>query len=330
MYMGGGKRNSPLEFSKQDREALELLDSTPGKINSATETLKDSFLKFVDAGSDIYWSFKHPTISDAFSELVSKSPNLIEIYIIGTRTEKQLQEIVCGDIDIDGANVKISPKYYDTIIKKLDEPELSTREVYYFLSYRCDKKFLERFIKLNPGVFEKISDAKSYLYVFIEFRLLSCLHEFGLLPEHIRKNFIKGVKRLAVQIPDAGFLSLNHIRNLINDDEIEEILSDVREHLIPEIYYEIDNWKFNYNTDENPDNYFEELIDALKEYKKAFDGELELEEQIEGALNQIEDITEELRDEYYSNNPEPEYDGESGYGYSDINGERNIFDDIDH
>jgi hypothetical protein len=55
-----------------------------------------------------FWRFKHPTIGDAYAELLVQSPEL-GIYIRGSTPERIVDQVTCGDVGIEKAVVLPKP-----------------------------------------------------------------------------------------------------------------------------------------------------------------------------------------------------------------------------
>lgn len=328
VFLGGGSRPSPLEFTRDDKNVLELLGISPAKVKRTVEQLDGSFLKHVKAPSGAHWIFKHPTIADAFSELVSESIELIDVYLAGTDINKLLQEVVCDDIEIEGAKVRVPGGRYEELIRRIDDSTVSERSRAAFLSYRCGKGFLVAYARHHPTLLQDLAHARSYFYAVVELQLLYSFFRFGLLSEELRRQFASEVRSHAVQIPDSGFLTVQHVRAMLTDEEVEGILADVRSNLIPKLDDVIDSWRDSYSTDEDPEDYFVELRSCIKDYATQFAGESESYEALMDADGKIERVTEELREEYYRDNAEPD-DEEYGSWGDDSSDDRDIFDDVD-
>jgi hypothetical protein len=67
-----------------------------------------SLVVLIRSGDKRSWSFKHPTISDAYAQLVSDNPELLDFYLAWPRVEKLLKEVTCGDVGLEGVRVVAS------------------------------------------------------------------------------------------------------------------------------------------------------------------------------------------------------------------------------
>ena len=120
------------------------------------------------------------------------------------------------------------------------------------------------------------------------------------------------------------------MRTFLTKKETDEILSAVREEFVPQLDDVIDNWRDNFQNSDDPDTYFDELVDALKAYKGEFEQDETITDQLEAALEQIDTIVDELR--MTMEEPEDEWRDHSFPSKEATTANesaRSIFDDLD-
>jgi hypothetical protein len=170
----------------------------------------------------------------------------------------------------------------------------------------------------------------SYVHQDVDAAILEKLHEFGLLPEINRKSATHRIHKLALEIPDAGFLR-GKIRNLLTDEECSAIAEEIRTDLLPDISDTVSNWKDNYDdTDpfcDDPEDYFSELVSALTIFQDEFIEYPNSVAQIESAFAEIDKAIEDLRSEQSKENNFDDYRVSSSNEAS--GNSRSIFDDVD-
>ena len=76
VFMGGGRIASPVTISKEENEILGLLGSSGAEARRSLKELEGSLLLLLEADGSSYWQFKHPTVRDAFSQLVAENSEL--------------------------------------------------------------------------------------------------------------------------------------------------------------------------------------------------------------------------------------------------------------
>jgi len=330
VFMRVGTLPSPVEMTIEEHHAITLLGGSAGGVRTALNALKGSLLIQSFQKDSYVWQYKHPTIRDAFASLVSEDTELLDIYLTGTPAEKLFEEVSCGDVGIEGVKVIVSSDRFEALMNRMDtlgsKKQESKRTLHRFLTHRCNKEFLTRYIRRNPRFIEDLR-VGSYLYAVSDVDVIVRLHEFGLLPEQKRLDVIGTIRELAVDTPDSGFLQRG-IRDIFTEDEFNEILEHVRSILLPNLDDQIQSWRLNYNGEDAPDGYFAELKWALENFRDEFADSENAATYITAALMEIEEVIEELRSE-----PPEEPDSEDYYGRSSSDRERDdtrsIFDDVD-
>ena len=329
--MRGGSVASPVTLISEEEVAIGLLGATGADVRAALATLDGSLLILVQQKAQYIWRAKHPTVLDAFASLVAESRELMDIYLAGTPVRQLLSEVACGDGSFGGIKVEVPADRYEGLIGRvgafLGEHRENRDSVDTFLAYRCGTEFLRRFLERNPDFIDQLV-VTAFFDAVTSVNVLNKLHAVGLLPEDQRIKHVVAVRELAVQTPDAGFLRRG-IVSFLTDAEIEEILGDVREKLLPFIDVEIDVWKDNCSRRESPSGYFEPLRSALSEFATALAHDTEAVALIEKGIAAIDEAIAEL-DRRASD--EPDYDDDyyhrSSRGPSGPDS-RSIFDDVD-
>lgn len=331
VFMRGGILPSPIDPTPEENKAVSLIGGSSDGVRRAFTALNESLLiRTLENGSHIY-RFKHPTIREAFASLVADDLELLDIYLAGSPLDKLFNEVSCGDVGIDGVKVIIPVNRYDILITRINSLDTSKwhNNLYLnrFLSRRCDSKFLELFITRNKQFIQELS-VNSYLYWSSEVDVIIRLFNFRLLPESERLRVITAISELAIEIPDSGFLKAE-IKSLMTPDELNSLLDKVKTKLIPNLDKEIVQWKRNYNYGDDPEEYFEELKNALKEYKNEFEDDETITEKIDSTLKKIDLIVEELKSDLPDDKKgEEELFNQNKYE-DDKNNRRSIFDDVD-
>jgi len=333
IFMYGGALESPISLTNEAKKALDRLGATLADVSSALTFINGSLVKYVQSGAQSKWTFKHPTIGDAFATIVAEDPELLDIYLAGTRPEKLIEEVVCGGVQLEGAKVIVPESRYDSLIHKIEK--LQPEQIYTFLASRCNEIFLRRYLEYDTSIIKNISSPHSYLSALPQVSLLSRLHEFQLLPEEWRQNFVVTVTDLAIETPDADFLKYEYIRNMFKKEEISQILKTVWEKLLPNLSEIIESWESGYKGRfEDTDDWFDPLIDALEVFLNEFPDDNAVIDLIDEAKSEIDSSKEYLRDKYLEHYLDLDYEYDDDEIYSkphiDINtSERSIFDDID-
>lgn len=330
IFMRGGSLPSPVEVTTEENNAISRIGGNIGCTIKGLESLDGSLVINSVKDSSYYWSFKHPTIRDAFAKIVASNPEFMDIYITGTPLDKLFSEVSCGDVGVRGVSVIVPTTQYNKVIDKIKQFDTSKwfnkSSLFRFLSYRCDKRFLSDFLSEFPDFISNLK-VNSYIYACSDVSVLSRLHAFELLPEIVRRETVLSIKGLAVRVPDAGFLR-DDVSGLILPSELSEILHEVKTNLLPDLESVVSDWKSDYDGEDEPDSYFDELRSAINAYRSEFETCAESIELIDYALNEIDDAINDLGGEYCASNVSSMWAREGTSSSLDM-GARSVFDDVD-
>lgn len=339
IYMRNDRLESPVELQKSEEQALERLGSDLGGCITALEVLNGSLVQHTHASGDSIWRFKHPTIGDAYAAILVLSPDLLGIYVQGSTTEKLIEQVTCGDVGIKNA-VIIPKALFPLMLRRLSE--VSTTNAYKdawlakwaarsglqgFLTRRCSKAFLTLYLETNLDLLERVSKPGLLLNTVPEVDLAVRLHEFGLLPEERRKQFITTVSEYALQGEDLYALQDAGIQSVFEDHEFEELTVRVRTELLPRLNDVLSDWQGNRGSDESPDEHMQPLLDSFEALKRLFDED-------EDAVKIVERETRRAAEwiaEHMPEEPDAKRSRILGGGQAPdpLQGDRSIFDDID-
>lgn len=300
VFMRGGYLLSPLKATEEEEQAIARLGSSVGEALTGLESLNGSFLVNSVHQGNYSWRFKHPTVRDAFAaEIVSKQ-DLMDIYVKGASLDKLFEEISCGDLNIKGVKVVVPSNLYSAVIGKIKSVDIGERSTYdnllRFLSYRCDKIFLEQFIAEFSDFIPSLSFEGSF-FLNPDVAMITRLHEFGLLPEAERLKAVDSIRRLAVEVLDSSFLR-EDIKNLMTDEELSNIMTSVQENLLPDLDDHVEAWRNSYGGDCKPREHFGYLQGVLYDYWEEFKDNDVACEQIDYAIDIIDQYVEELKYEH--------------------------------
>ncbi|MBI3372372.1 MAG: hypothetical protein HY017_11535 [Betaproteobacteria bacterium] len=282
IYMRNDRLESPIELQPSETEALARLDSDLGGCVTALEALNGSLVLHSHASGESSWRFKHPTIGDAYAEILVQSPEMLGIYIRGSAPERIVDQVTCGDVGIEKAVVVPKP-LFPLMLAKLGESSPSKsykstwlsawgakRALQGFLSRRCSKEFVALYLEHHPDLLDRVSEPGLFLDTVTEVRLAERLHEFGLLPEDKRKKFVETVSNYALEGQDADALDDEGIRSLFKDDEFEQLRERVRTELLPRLDGVRREWESNHRSDDAPEEHMQQLLESFETLKKCF------------------------------------------------------------
>jgi len=338
IYMRNDRLGSPIELVDIETTALARLGSSLSGVTQSLNALNGSLVQFVHLDDNPIWRFKHPTIGDAYSSILINNPEWLEIYIIGTSTDKMIDQITCGDVQIKKA-VIIPQKYYPTILERLGEftttskyktSYLSTwgakRKIHSFLARRCSKEFVRLYIEANPAILESITHPGLYLSYSEEVNLVLRIHEYNLLPEDKRKRFVIALTEYAINGDDLYALKDEDVRKVFTEEELNIIQDKVYAELLPALDDVRGKFEREYNNYDDPEDHMDHFTSMLKTLKTVY-GLPDVEEAVNKQMNDTKEWIKEKTEDSRQDRPSREF-GEV-HTPPEFTSARSIFDDID-
>jgi hypothetical protein len=269
LFLNGGTVRSPV--------ALELLDTpahsfgvASGLVREQLQALNGSFVLLAEDEEGPYWTYTHPTISDAFASFISKRPELVELYLVGAKSDTIVREVVCAGVNVAGARLVIPNSLQGILLDRIKA--LPSGELANFISYRGNKAFAEKLLDLRPDLTDRLEYFSCPLKEDSDVDFLVRLHELNLLSSERRAQFAAVVAEYALEQADDSFLDSAAIASVLTDGEKEAILARVEDEVFGSIDKHIGRIQKDWDRDYDPDDYFDPLRDALKIFAQALAG----------------------------------------------------------
>ena len=284
IFMNDGKIFSPIAMRDLEPAAVAFGVNT-GAVREQLEALKGSLLLLIESEEGQYWTYKHPTVSDAFAQYVAGSPEQVEIYLRGARPNSIVHEVVCAGCEFAGASVVIPDTMHNLLEQKI--MRLERYSLVSFLSYRSNARFSDRLLKSRSDILEKLSFFNVPISEDSDAQLVAKLHAQGLLPEEIRSEFVEHVRQGVVEEADSSFLDDDDLQKVLTKVEKDELLVLAEEEALGNITHHVDRLREEWDGDSPPDNYFEQLEDALRSFAEALSGKIDVKKVMKFAETEI-------------------------------------------
>jgi hypothetical protein len=181
---------SPITTSSTLDMVNRLLGVWPADVSKAMQHLNDSLTRLISHDDGDRWMFRHPTVTDAFAELVAGSPELVELYVHGAKLDRLIREVVCGRMKIEHAKLRVPASLYPSLIGRLKSCPLD-EGLTSFLGARCDRAFLHLILEARPDILSWAADADASGLSSGGKLLLAALTSCDLLPEASRAKIVK-------------------------------------------------------------------------------------------------------------------------------------------
>ncbi|MBS75982.1 MULTISPECIES: nSTAND3 domain-containing NTPase [Comamonadaceae] len=337
IYMRKDHLESPVTLQGTETQALERLGSTLGECITALDALNGSLVTNVQVDDQPVWRFKHPTIGDAYAATLAFSPDLLGIFLSGSSTENLTSQVTCGNVGFEKAVVVPKP-LFPMMVARLREFSASDMykvewmsswgarwTLHRFLASRCSKEFLALFLEQSAETLERVSKPGLSLGAVPEVDLAVRLHEFGLLPEENRRQFVENVSNYAIAGEDTYALKDAGVRSVFTEEEFDELVEAARADLLPklpELRLEVQN---NHSSDP-PDEHMQDIIESFNTLKMRFSGDADAVKLIEREIDLANEWIAETE------TPEPKRSPRTLGAVEpseEKHGTRSIFDDID-
>lgn len=266
MFLDGGKVRSPVDTNLLV-QAGEAFGTTPASVRDELTALNHSLLNLVEDEDGPYWTYRHPTVSDAFGSWLSSSQELIEIYLKGAKPETIVKEVVCPGSNVAGAKLVVPISLYNLLYERI--VALPVYTLVSFMSYRSNRAFNEQILDARPDLWSRLDHFIVPLREDLDVDLVAALHSQGLLSEDRRLKFVEVVRSAAVEQLDDSFLSNKPISRILTSDERGSILADVERDGLSSVEDCIDRRKNEWSSEYDPDFFFEDLRESVESFLTA-------------------------------------------------------------
>jgi hypothetical protein len=325
---------SPINLADRDQDLLNRLGSHLGGATDALAALAGSLVQNVKRDDGHGWVFSHPTMVDAYADLL-RTPELLHQLIAGCPLDVLLREITCGDVGLKGSLV-IPTTLYDSVLERLNEPlpegdggwqARSLRTT--FLSTRCDRQFLGRWLAEDPARLHRLEEPGLMLEGDSDNELVARLNEFGLYPDDLRVEFARSLIDYCLTGEDPAVLWNGKLRSVLTGDEKEELRARVRDELLSNLPAAIQKCTEWWSSDRNPEEAVQPLRDLVYHLPREFPEDAFVARATKKLDSMLDDWV--ARQDY----EEADVGGHHGLGHADagdqaelVGSGRSVFDDL--
>lgn len=260
VFLNGGKVRSPVSAAELEA-AANAFGVTVSAVREELDALNGSVLLMAMDELGPYWTYKHPTVSDAFSAYLAGSQELIELYLKGARAETILFEVVCAGEQIQGAPLVVPAPLNELLVSKIENVEVTSLRV--FMSYRSNRAVNEMLIARRPDVLKGFTHFTAPISEDQDTSLLSKLYRQGLLSEDHRQNFVRSVMDALTEEADSSFLEGPYLDEILTEAEMSEYIKTARDEVIPNIDTYVENRASSWDREYPPEDHFEQLENSI-------------------------------------------------------------------
>lgn len=295
IFLNGGHVRSPVPMDVVERPASSF-GVTVAMLRSQLEALNGSLLNLAEDEEGPFWTYRHPTVSDAFASHVAKSPELVEVYLRGAIAETIVREVVCAGVQLSGATVVVPTSMFELLADRIGN--LPSHVLASFISYRSNPTFTKALLAIRPDIWKRLNSFFSPLKDDIDVDLIAALHSQGLLPEERRVAFVDTVRMAANEHADDSFLASEKISGLLTDSERAGILDEVKTSVLGRIEKHVQRVREQWDRDYDPNDYFDELKSSVRHFANALSNSVDVDKILAVTEKEILSAVCELESDY--------------------------------
>jgi hypothetical protein len=295
VFMNGGQVRSPV-FEKDIVPAAKAFGVTVGAAREQLVALNGSLLLLSADDRGQFWTYKHPTVSDAFAHYVAENAELVGIYLRGAKSDSIAREVVCAGCTVTGAPVIVPDSLHHLLAERLST--LEDYRIASFLSYRANKNFSVLMLGSRPDVLNRLLHYHIPIKDDADADLAIRLHDQDLLPlVHLQK--LKGaLENAAIDYVDASFLQQPRLGVIFTDDEREALFDRIENELFQRVDYHVGRLRDEWDSDSPPDDYFDLFESALRTFVDALSARGDFRGVLEAASDEIGRALDDMYEEY--------------------------------
>ena len=296
VFTGGGAVRSPVA-SEDAKAAAEAFGVGVSEMKAQLEALEGSVLHLAQGERGLHWTYKHPTIGDAFSNYVARSPERLDIFLRGAKPETLVREVICAGAVLAGAKLVVPDSHHKVLADRIDHLHGGALTV--FLSYRSNAAFSALMLQRRPDLWRRLQYFDTPLKDDLDSIFLAALHRQKLLPEDIRLRFVDAVCEFATTAVDASFLEDEDIAAVLTTDEREAILDEVKGAVLGDIPGHIHRVRMDWDRDYPPEDQFTTLKDSLRTFLRALGNRVDTASLMAAASREIAAAIRTMQEDYY-------------------------------
>ncbi len=328
---------SKLPKDSQDHEVWSRVSDKFGvsqsEIMGSLEQIRDTFVVIKSEATNEFWSFSHPTISDALSSILGKRLDLLELYLRGVRVETILSDVVCEKAQKIQDSVVVPESLNELLVERLleapDVPQINNK-LLSFLNSRASDSVFRTFIEQKSSVLNRNIGFVWRLGADVKLKVIAKANKEGLLPYDLKEKTSQYIESKIVNDLDCSILDNDDILAIVPATRYFSLLIKLRHEIQENISNRIDVISEEADLDSEPEDSFYEVEMFLSEMESIMHEDYEIQEKIIDLQNEMEQAIEELRDRV--NALEEEWIGEDIAPVritEEPLGARSLFSDVD-
>ncbi|MFG6565856.1 hypothetical protein ACGYLI_16690 [Sulfitobacter sp. 1A13421] len=297
----------PCDYDQQAAKAVaDLTGYSITKIQDSFAELKGSFLKL----SGPRWTFAHPTISDALTEVMRQKPHMMAALIRGAPIDTILGSFTCEGSPLIRDALVIPTTLDDALVARLGRTpdELHrNRMLFHFLYYRASEVVFFKAVQQNPDLLERLSWRSSPVVDDPKLATHGRANRLGLLLDHLREEAADRLVSAVQDELDTSFFEEEDMLGLLSPLQLVGMGMGLRTTILPSLEDRIDEISSDADLDDEPDSHFVKLLDFLDRVE-AIGVDTEATALVEEARDQVGRSIDEIEERKRERDEEDESD----------------------
>jgi len=308
---------------------------TKASLTQALLQLAGSFVVRRKDGDKEYWAFWHPTFADAISAILSKRPDLIDVYVRGAGLDTLLTEVVCeGAPPVRDAVVVPLSSSEALIGRLLETPDEKgvNEQLFEFLNRRLPRDLVKKVLERAPAILGRQGEPPIWFRLrrSEEVRLRATAHAMGLLNEQVRSDTVTVLEEGALYSLDASFVQDDSILAMFRPSELMHLTAGLLAKLDSEIAQKIEDCRKQADPDGDIDSQFEEVTDFLDHIRYLVEADGFFEEKHGELSRALEKAKEEVKAKKSNEEEESSFfNSVPRAAQREQQGGRSVFSDVD-
>lgn len=255
-------------FDPSDHDPLaaqavaELTGYSIIKIQDCFAELKGSFLKL----SGPRWTFAHPTISDALTEIMRQKPHMMAALIRGAPIDTILGSFTCEGSPLIRDALVIPTVLDDALVARLGRTpnELYQNwKLFHFLSFRASEAVFSKVFQQYPDLLQRSCWRTDPVGDDPQLAAYGRANRLGLLRDDLRLEAANRLESAAQDALDASFFEEEDMLGLLSPLRLVSMGMGLRTTVLPSLEDRIAEITADADLNEEPDSHFKNLLDVL-------------------------------------------------------------------
>lgn len=329
------------DINDYDRSAANAVAELTGyslvKIQDCFAELKGSFLKLAASK----WTFAHPTVSDALTEILRQKPHMMAALLRGATIDTILSSFTCEGSPLIRDALVIPSTLDDALVARLGRtPDEWHRNwiLFHFLSYRSSEAVFIKTVGQFPNLLRRTAWQSDLASHDPQITTYARAHHLGILPEDLRSNAAKRLEAAVLVSLDVSFFDEPKMLVLMSPLTLISVGLALRATVVPSLEERIEKITVDADLNDEPESHFKKLLnvlDRIEEIGVDEDATTLIDEAREQVSRSVETLEERKREQDEDSEDEADWTHivtqtkEENPSAAQRISKRSVFDDVD-